>query len=245
MVNDKSLHFDDAEETTEGEGDVEHAPRARNRTVMLTPDITGQVRARLAKELDSASGHGGDFSVPSSGGFAPVSPRRSPEPPAEPRARPAAPAPGASESRAARPATRAESSDRGTGSVQQSSAHGDVLEWKKLAPVVGVLVTYDRDPNGEVYPLRSGRLIVTSEMPSGGNFLFLEEESVSSMHAIMRIGDDANVQVLDQLSEHGTVIARADDGKKVHLSGDKAEVQHGDKISFGERTFTVCILPPR
>ena len=30
----------------------ESATRARNRTVMLTPEITGQVRARLAKELE-------------------------------------------------------------------------------------------------------------------------------------------------------------------------------------------------
>ncbi len=244
MANDKNLHFDEGASEHDGESDTEHAPRARNRTVMLTPDITGQVRARLAKELDPASGHGGEglHGGGAGGGFVPVAPRRgNVEAPVASRA-PAAPA--HSEPRPLGRAAPAYSEPP----KQVAVAHapdGDLMEWKKLAPVVGVLVTYDRDPNGEIYPLRSGRLIVTSEMPSGGNFLYLEDESVSSMHAIMRISDDAKLQVLDQLSEHGTQIRRADGSEEVRLSGDKAEVHHGDEISFGERRFTVCILPKR
>jgi hypothetical protein len=125
----------------------------------------------------------------------------------------------------------------------QPAPEGDVIEWKKSSALVGILVTYDRDPNGEIFPLRSGRLIVTSEMPSGGNFLFLEDGTVSSMHAIVRIGEDGAIQILDQLSEHGTTITRINGGDIVNLSGDKSNVEHGDEVAFGERKFTVCLLP--
>mgnify|MGYP000257832309 CR=1 FL=1 len=54
MVNDKNLGV-----KSEGVGsDVggASAPRARNRTVMLTPEITGEVRARLARDQQDPLG---------------------------------------------------------------------------------------------------------------------------------------------------------------------------------------------
>ena len=64
MENDKNPDFDDEKE---GEYTSEPAPRARNRTVMLTPDITGEVRARLAREL-SAQPAGSQFGSARGGG---------------------------------------------------------------------------------------------------------------------------------------------------------------------------------
>ena len=56
MDNDKDLGFGFPEEMDEAdvERDPQRAPRARNRTVMLTPEVTGEVRSRIAREL-----HGG------------------------------------------------------------------------------------------------------------------------------------------------------------------------------------------
>ena len=50
MDNNKHIGLETAREQADGAEENENAPRARNRTVMLTPDITGQVRARLAQE---------------------------------------------------------------------------------------------------------------------------------------------------------------------------------------------------
>jgi hypothetical protein len=256
MDNEKNLEFE-GEGGEEMEAETEHAPRARNRTVMLTPEITGQVRARLAKELDPSPALAGmPDAGRSTGGFVSASPRRPAveAPPERPRSAPVAPTPhpasqGGSYKDARRsaeapaPAARQPAPAPRAPVVTQAAPEGDVIEWKKSSALVGILVTYDRDQNGEIFPLRSGRLIVTSEMPSGGNFLFLEDATVSSMHAIVRIGEDGAIQILDQLSEHGTNITRINGGEEVNLSGDKANVEHGDEVAFGDRKFTVCLLP--
>ena len=46
MDNDKNVDFDDNQESNETEHSGNSATRARNRTVMLTPEVTGEVRAR-------------------------------------------------------------------------------------------------------------------------------------------------------------------------------------------------------
>jgi UDP-2,3-diacylglucosamine pyrophosphatase LpxH len=62
------------------------------------------------------------------------------------------------------------------------------------------------------------------------------------MHAIMRISSTGEIQLLDQLSEHGTKVKRANGGQVDELSGDKALVYHGDTIFFGKRSFHVCMV---
>ena len=201
--------------------------RARNRTVMLTPDITGEVRARLAKEMEpSAPSGSGGFSAPSSGGYA---------------------TPGAS-----REAEHTRSSGftvpagvPSAAPVPTTGAHGMNLTgvvWRKKSPIVGFLVSYDKDQNGEVFDLRSGRLIVTCEPAANSDYLLIQEGGVSPLHAIIRISATGELQVLDQLSEHGTRVTKFGADSTDELSGDKAALEHGDTIQFGERTFHVCIV---
>lgn len=219
MDEERKFPFDVAPQ----EGSEGAAPRARNRTVMLTPEMTGQVRARLAQE-----GAGG-FTTPEltggNGGFSSNvtvqhTPKLSYEPP---RAETSAPM---------RPQHTAP-----TAPQQQA--------WVKETPVVGFLVSFDSNENGDVHFLKVGRLIITSEAStSGGNQLLLQDESVSPMHAILRMSSQGEVQVLDQLSEFGTKIQRAD-GTTEELSGEKGVVSHGDIISFGNRTFNVCLIHQR
>ncbi len=228
MDNEKNVDFED-EGAREQESAPESAPRARNRTVMLTPEITGQVRARLAQDPSERATpqdntHGG--------GFVPVAPRRGTgggdhahegRRGAQPHV--AAPAP---QSRAA---------------VASTAPQGDTVVWTKPAMLVGFLVSFDNDANGEFYVLRAGRLMVTSEVPSGGNYLFIDDETVSPMHAIVRIGEGGDIQVLDQLSECGSGVHRFETGEEVELSGDKCTLGHGDTIRFGKRSFQVCLMP--
>jgi hypothetical protein len=229
MDNDKTTDFDESSsgKDTEFQGDTN--TRARNRTVMLTPEVTGEVRARLAQDMSSAaytarpasgaagfesplSTRGGGFSSPipdpsnaRSGGFA-------------------APAYGA-------PMTTAAAAPIKEGTV-----------WGKETALVGFLVSFDSNPNGTVFELRSGRLIVTSENPGTGNFLIVKDESVSPMHAIMRISASGEIQVLDQLSEFGTRVQRFGSEEEEELSGDKSTLEHGDVIKFGNRRFHVCLI---
>jgi hypothetical protein len=116
------------------------------------------------------------------------------------------------------------------------------VSWAKVTPIVGFFVSFDEDPNGEVLALRSGRLLVSSEKPTTGSFVVIKDESVSPMHAILRITEEGQIQILDNLSEHGTTIIRAQDGEELKLSGEKALLNHRDIVQIGARSFKVCIL---
>jgi hypothetical protein len=217
------------------------APRARNRTVMLTPEITGQVRARLAQDF----GHGqnqppvrGAETTQPTPDYGNVSASGGSFYSAQGRGRPVV-----------QPEAQSAPEPRGGRPIPQQPQRTDSREglvWQKKTPVVGFLVSYDVNPAGDVYDLRSGRLIVTSESAGQGNYLLIKDESVSPMHAILRISASGEVQVLDQLSEFGTRIKRFGSDDEKELSGDKGTVEHGDIVSFGNRKFHVCMIanPP-
>ena len=242
MDKDKDTDFEDTFGTSGDEFSSDSTSRARNRTVMLTPDTIGQVREQLAKDIAPkgrpAAGkneglpqkEGG--SSPSAGSsYSPGGRGMGANPPASPSA-PSAPAQSPVVHQSHEPPTT-----DGWGNPVT-----EYVVWMKESPIVGFLISYDENPNGSVFELRSGRLIVTSETPGAGNFLVVQSESVSPMHAIMRIGKDGDIQVLDQLSEFGTRIVRLDGEEDEELSGDKSGLEHGDTIFFGERKFHVCLV---
>ena len=116
------------------------------------------------------------------------------------------------------------------------------IAWKSVTPLVGFLVSFDHDENGSYLELRTGRLIVTCQREGSGSCLVLHDESVSPMHAVMRVAAGGSIQILDQLSESGTRIRKFSTGEEILLSGEKAELNHGDIVGFGDRTFHVCLV---
>lgn len=226
MDNDKNSGMEERE-TPQEEFGGDKATRARNRTVMLTPEITGQVRARLAQELkgDEAppSGQGGE-GIPGGFGGSTYQQRDS--------GAMLKSGLGAQQQPPAAPAQPMKATPKGLkGAV-----------WSNPAPIVGFLVSFDEDENGEIFDLRVGRLIVTSEPAAAGNYMLINDNSVSPMHAIMRITSGGEIQVLDQLSEFGTKIKRFGSSDVEELSGEKSSIEHGDVIWFGERSFSVCVI---
>ena len=240
MDDDKTVNLSLEAATRGDKGDfAESSSRARNRTVMLTPEITGQVRARLAQ------GPGQDPHAPlasaqtqllgGSGGFESV--RSAPN---------GSGLGGGMHSRHALPEpTEAPRQPSFTPPVPQRAVVADRegIVWVKESPVVGFLVSYDTNENGQVYELRVGRVMVTNQSQGETNTLVIKSDSVSPMHAIVRVGSGGDIQVLDQLSENGTTIRRFATGEEEHLAGDKGALEHGDIVRFGERSFHVCIVP--
>lgn len=126
--------------------------------------------------------------------------------------------------------------------VAGAGARREEIAWKAITPLVGFLVSFDFDQNGSYLELRTGRLIVTSQREASGSCLVLHDQSVSPSHAVMRVASDGTVQVLDQLSESGTRVRRFDSGEELLLSGEKTTLGHGDVVSFGDRSFHVCLV---
>ncbi len=126
--------------------------------------------------------------------------------------------------------------------TEENMATSFKIHWSKVTPIIGFFVSFDNDPAGEVLVLRSGRLLVTSEIPASGSYVHIADETVSPMHAILKVTEDSQVQLLDNLSEYGTTIIRTDSGEEVNLSGEKAMLYHGDLVKFGSRCFTLCLI---
>jgi hypothetical protein len=124
------------------------------------------------------------------------------------------------------------------------TSNEDII-WQKATPLVGFLISLNEDTYGKYYELHAGRLVITSEPVAGGSYLLLKNETVSPMHAVLRIGMNGSLQILDQLSENGTKILRYDNGQELELSGDKAALNHGDVIQLGDCVFSVCLISLR
>lgn len=126
--------------------------------------------------------------------------------------------------------------------VANSEEAREYVDWKKPGKLIGFLVSFGSDSMGRYVELREGRLLVTSGESSSDSCLVILDESVSPMHAIMRISSDGAILILDQLSEHGTRIRRADADTVESLMGDKSTLCHGDVVIFGECEYHVVVM---
>jgi hypothetical protein len=119
------------------------------------------------------------------------------------------------------------------------------VEWRIKSKLVGFLVSYESDPMGRYIELREGRLLVTKDVKSNDSYLLIEHESVSPLHATMKISDDGSILVLDQLSERGTKIKRVDGSSDEVLNGDKGNLFHGDIVVFGDCEYHLALVAQR
>lgn len=254
------------------------ASRARNRTVMLTPEMTGQVRNMLGR--DENTGRPDPVNDVMSGGWNSVEPGFSSRQSAPPAETPAETANGPAEppmereraitGKIARPLV----SDRphlfsdpgqhasagvraGAGAPPPQAAPGKAIaEAAKRGPggsgvvskapktkIVGFLITFDADQNGDVFEIRSGRWLLTSRPTDHGDYILVQDESISPLHAIIRASAEGKIQVLDQLSEFGTAVIRKGSDTEEDTTGTMVNVEHGDIVRFGKRKFVVCVVP--
>ena len=231
--------------------------RARNRTVMLTPEMTGQVRALLYKDPEEpqapqaperpTSGFGGrDSSVQDRGsGTGRINVERSGF---------EGGFGGQDETQRKTPSHSAFALGTGMSSVKAASvslrraateAGGSM---KAVTPmptsrVVGFMVSFDKNEFGEVFELRVGRWLISSKMAEQQPCIVIDDESVSPLHAVVRATKDGKIQVLDQLSEYGTGVTSSGEAEERDATGTMVNVQHGDIVRFGERRFLICMIP--
>ncbi len=234
----------------------DQSTRARNRTVMLTPEITGQVRAKLGQNVaqtitpytqsDVAATISPHAAAPSQGFYSQVVQPAAAEAEKTPPPRPTVVETPRRETPTETPrAVQPPPAAPVAAPAARSTAAGNVSDlavWVNEGPLTGFLVSFDKNPLGEVCTLRNGRMIVTSAPQSSGNYLLLDDATVSPLHAIMRVTPSGEIQILDQLSETGTFIRRFGAETEIELSGEKSFLEHGDIVRFGERTFHVTVI---
>jgi len=265
------------------------ASRARNRTVLLTPDTIGQVRAGMPQEDDSSvlQDPMSELMPPVSWDYQQPAAQAAPQQPAadegyvgiskaieDVRKEAAGPVKrstgkfATSVGPSTRPISMAQTAvmpspvePRGFSSAPrpQKGSTATNLRPSEPAPepvrapapvkqipksrIVGFLISFDAEQHGEVYEIRAGRFLVTSRPTDHGEFMLIDDETISPLHAIIRATTEGKVQILDQLSEFGTGIFRVGSDTEEEVAGTMAVVSHGDTVRFGKRQFTICLVP--
>lgn len=279
MDNEGANEFSEAateEESVEDNGqNIDPASRARNKTVMLTPEVTGQLRALLNRENGSSKQSTPDNINPLSDILPPIG-----------REEPASVVADPLEGIGRREATiqSGELPVLSGGHVQSATQNGEYHSEQSVADVseephrsvmakpvfavnpaatansvfnqqntasarsvtskiVGFLINFDDNEYGDVIEIRKGRWLLTSRPTDQGNYIIVDDPSISPLHAIIRATDSGSIQILDQLSEHGTGVISSGEEEEVDIAGTMVNVSHGDLVRFGLRYYIVCVVP--
>ena len=115
------------------------------------------------------------------------------------------------------------------------------IYWKEQTPLIGFLITFNNNPNGDFYELREGKLVITSQMNKNINSLVINDESIAVMHAVMKITSN-KITLLDPFGENVTTLKHFNSDEVIELSEESIIIKEKDKVSFGYVTVKVCLI---
>jgi len=104
----------------------------------------------------------------------------------------------------------------------------------------GWLVSYS-EADGKAIELREGKFFVTRSSLKGSD-LIIEDESVSTPHAMVSISVESGLQVQNLMSERGVFI-RVQGADTYKREEDVIVVKNGDWVRFGDVEFLVSLIP--
>lgn len=103
----------------------------------------------------------------------------------------------------------------------------------------GWLVDYS-DPQGRAIELREGKFFVTRNSLKKSD-LILDHASISTPHAVVRVGTDTGLEIQDLMSERGIFVRRRETDV-YQKQDDRAKLEHGDWVRFGDVEFIVSLI---
>ena len=115
------------------------------------------------------------------------------------------------------------------------------IYWKDQTPLIGFLITFNNNPNGDFYELREGKLVITSQMNKNMNSLVINDESIAVMHAVMKITSN-KITLLDPFGENVTTLKHFNSDEVIELSEESEIIKDKDIVTFGNVTFKVCLI---
>ncbi len=115
---------------------------------------------------------------------------------------------------------------------------------QRRGKIIAFLVSFDTEPNGEIYEIAAGRWLITSKPSEHSDYILIEEDTISPLHAFIRAMENGRIQVLDQLSEYGTFVTAPGSDEEEEIAGAMATLEHGSVVRFGNRRFVLTLVPP-
>ncbi len=106
--------------------------------------------------------------------------------------------------------------------------------------LVGWLVDY-RDPRGLGVEIRESQFFVSRERLKPSDMI-LDDESISTPHAMVRITRQNGVEIQDLMSESGIRVRRRDSTSWQTVE-ERVKLQHGDRVQFGNIEYLIVLVP--
>lgn len=106
-------------------------------------------------------------------------------------------------------------------------------------PLAGLLITFTRSRNGEVFPLTRGRTLVGRDPDEERETVIrIADDSVSGTHCVV-VARGTGVIVRDDMSSNGTEVKSAGDDDFVDIELEPRKLEDGDLLKLGD---TVLLL---
>ena len=117
------------------------------------------------------------------------------------------------------------------------------VEASSKGRLYGWLVSYS-DPRGIANELRDGKFFVGRSSLKGSD-LILDDDSISTPHALMGVNVNDGLMVQDLMSDRGVFVRRRA-GEAYQRVLESTKLEHGDWVRFGDIEFLVAIIavPP-
>ncbi len=106
--------------------------------------------------------------------------------------------------------------------------------------LVGWLVDY-RDPRGLGVEIRESQFFISRERLKPSDMI-LDDESISTPHAMVRITRQNGVEIQDLMSESGIRVRRRDSNSWQTVE-ERVKLQHGDRVQFGSIEYLIVLVP--
>ncbi|MCB0345647.1 MAG: FHA domain-containing protein [Bdellovibrionales bacterium] len=106
--------------------------------------------------------------------------------------------------------------------------------------LLGWLVHYDEDGDGEAIEIRTGRFFICNEQLKDTD-LVIDDDSLSTPHCVVKASFGEGLIVQDLLSEAGTFIKRAEEDNFLQYE-EAVPVEHGDWVRLGNYEMLVCLV---
>ncbi|MGI6681029.1 MAG: FHA domain-containing protein [Bdellovibrionota bacterium] len=116
----------------------------------------------------------------------------------------------------------------------------ELVDIKKASKerLIGWIVSF-KNPFGEAYELREGKLFVTNSKLKDNDFI-IKDDSISTPHALISISKNG-VSIQDLMSDTGVYVKHSKEDKYVKQEMP-FKVQHGDWIKFGDVEYLISLL---
>lgn len=139
----------------------------------------------------------------------------------------------------AKPSQRVPPKAESTEAIKFAAKPKAVAVPKKRGRLFGWLVDY-RNSDGEAIEIREGKFFVTRSSLKELD-LVLDEESISTPHAVVRASVESGLEVQDLMSDKGVFFKTKSDSD-FEKKEERFAIKHGDWVKFGDVEYLVALI---